>query len=95
MLTSLTEEFRFSTSEQAWALLFVCLGIDNIKSFLKKWKTSNDFQRSVVKLVEIYQLRQAGPVTKQICFQVWQRILILGRGTSSGTRFCYRFCSNR
>ncbi len=46
MLSSLAEDFRFSTSEQAWALLFVCLGIDNIKSFLKKWKTSNDFQRA-------------------------------------------------
>lgn len=33
MLTSLTADFRFSTSEQAWAMLFVCLGIDNIKSF--------------------------------------------------------------
>ncbi|HFI0451768.1 TPA: CCA tRNA nucleotidyltransferase [Streptococcus suis] len=77
MLTSLTEEFRFSTSEQAWAMLFVCLGIDNIKSFLKKWKTSNDFQRSVVKLVEIYQLRQAGPVTKQICFKYGKEFLYL------------------
>ncbi|WP_105257549.1 CCA tRNA nucleotidyltransferase [Streptococcus suis] len=77
MLTSLTEEFRFSTSEQAWAMLFVCLGIDNIKSFLKKWKTSNDFQRSVVKLVEIYQLRQAGPVTKQICFKYGKEFLFL------------------
>lgn len=77
MLTSLTEEFRFSTSEQAWALLFVCLAIDNIKSFLKKWKTSNDFQRSVVKLAEIYQLRQAGPVTKQICFKYGKEFLYL------------------
>ncbi|HFI0357165.1 TPA: CCA tRNA nucleotidyltransferase [Streptococcus suis] len=77
MLTSLTEEFRFSTSEQAWAMLFVCLGIDNIKSFLKKWKTSNEFQRSVVKLVEIYQLRQAGPVTKQICFKYGKEFLYL------------------
>ncbi|MCK3923409.1 CCA tRNA nucleotidyltransferase [Streptococcus suis] len=77
MLTSLTAEFRFSTSEQAWAMLFVCLGIDNIKSFLKKWKTSNDFQRSVVKLVEIYQLRQAGPVTKQICFKYGKEFLYL------------------
>ncbi|MBL6439663.1 CCA tRNA nucleotidyltransferase [Streptococcus suis] len=77
MLTGLTEEFRFSTSEQAWAMLFVCLGIDNIKSFLKKWKTSNDFQRSVVKLVEIYQLRQAGPVTKQICFNYGKEFLYL------------------
>ncbi|CYW84128.1 CCA tRNA nucleotidyltransferase [Streptococcus suis] len=77
MLTGLTEEFRFSTSEQAWAMLFVCLGIDNIKSFLKKWKTSNDFQRSVVKLVEIYQLRQAGPVTKQICFKYGKEFLYL------------------
>ncbi|HEM4974536.1 CCA tRNA nucleotidyltransferase [Streptococcus suis] len=77
MLTSLTEEFRFSTSEQAWAMLFVCLGIDNSKSFLKKWKTSNDFQRSVVKLVEIYQLRQAGSVTKQICFKYGKEFLCL------------------
>ncbi|MBY5005134.1 CCA tRNA nucleotidyltransferase [Streptococcus suis] len=75
MLTSLTEDFRFSTSEQAWALLFVCLGIENIKSFLKKWKTSNDFQRTVVKLVETYQLRQAGPVTKQICFKYGKDLL--------------------
>ncbi|MFM0793052.1 CCA tRNA nucleotidyltransferase [Streptococcus suis] len=77
MLTGLTAEFCFSTSEQAWAMLFVCLGIDNIKSFLKKWKTSNDFQRSVVKLVEIYQLRQAGPVTKQICFKYGKEFLFL------------------
>ncbi|WP_024413165.1 CCA tRNA nucleotidyltransferase [Streptococcus suis] len=77
MLTGLTTEFCFSTSEQAWAMLFVCLGIDNIKSFLKKWKTSNDFQRSVVKLVEIYQLRQAGPVTKQICFKYGKEFLYL------------------
>ncbi|WP_449460199.1 CCA tRNA nucleotidyltransferase [Streptococcus suis] len=77
MLTGLTAEFCFSTSEQAWAMLFVCLGIDNIKSFLKKWKTSNDFQRSVVKLVEIYQLRQAGPVTKQICFKYGKEFLYL------------------
>ncbi|CYT76860.1 CCA tRNA nucleotidyltransferase [Streptococcus suis] len=77
MLTGLTTEFCFSTSEQAWATLFVCLGIDNIKSFLKKWKTSNDFQRSVVKLVEIYQLRQAGPVTKQICFKYGKEFLYL------------------
>ncbi|WP_105117874.1 CCA tRNA nucleotidyltransferase [Streptococcus suis] len=77
MLTNLAEDFQFSTSEQAWGLLFVCLGIDNIKSFLKKWKTSNDFQRSVVKLVEIYQLRQAGPVTKQICFKYGKDFLYL------------------
>ncbi|MBM7319060.1 CCA tRNA nucleotidyltransferase [Streptococcus suis] len=77
MLTGLTAEFCFSTSEQAWTMLFVCLGIDNIKSFLKKWKTSNEFQRSVVKLVEIYQLRQAGPVTKQICFKYGKEFLFL------------------
>ncbi|MFM0580593.1 CCA tRNA nucleotidyltransferase [Streptococcus suis] len=77
MLTGLTAEFCFSTSEQAWAMLFVCLGIENIKFFLKKWKTSNDFQRSVVKLVEIYQLRQAGPVTKQICFKYGKEFLYL------------------
>lgn len=77
LLHSLAEDFRFSQSEQAWAMLFVCLGIDTIKSFLKKWKTSNDFQRTVIKLVEIYQLRQKGPVTKQICFQYGSGLLYL------------------
>ncbi|HFH9837747.1 TPA: CCA tRNA nucleotidyltransferase [Streptococcus suis] len=77
MLTSLEENFQFSTSEQAWSMLFVCLDINNIKSFLKKWKTSNDFQRTVVKLVEIYQIRQLGPVTKQICFKYGKDLLNL------------------
>ncbi|HFU4203904.1 TPA: CCA tRNA nucleotidyltransferase [Streptococcus suis] len=77
MLTSLEENFQFSTSEQAWSMLFVCLDINNIKSFLKKWKTSNDFQRTVVKLVEIYQIRQSGPVTKQICFKYGKDLLNL------------------
>ena len=77
MLTRLDEAFRFSTSEQAWAMLFICLEIKNIKSFLKKWKTSNDFQRTVIQLVEIYHLRHAGTVTKQICFKYGKELLYL------------------
>lgn len=77
LLASIEESFNFSSSEQAWAMLVICLKLKNIHSFLKKWKTSNDFQHKVVKIVEIYQLRQTGSVTKQICFQYGKDLLYL------------------
>ncbi|HFR4575816.1 TPA: CCA tRNA nucleotidyltransferase [Streptococcus suis] len=77
MLSSLQADFIFETSEQAWAMLFVCLKVDNIKSFLKKWKTSNEFQRTVVQLVEIYQHRQTGPVTKQMAYEYGRTMIEL------------------
>ncbi|BBA92655.1 CCA tRNA nucleotidyltransferase [Streptococcus ruminantium] len=77
LLASIEESFNFSSSEQAWAMLVICLELKNTHSFLKKWKTSNDFQRKVVKLVEIYQLRQTGSITKQICFLYGKDLLCL------------------
>lgn len=76
-LASLTDGFAFRTSEQAWALLMVYLEPTHHKSFLKHWKTSNDFQRTVIKLAEIYQLRQQGPVTKQLCYRYGKHLLYL------------------
>lgn len=76
-LASLTEDFVFQTSEQAWAMFIVYLEIKDVKSFLKHWKTSNDFQRTVIKLVEIYHLRKQDSVTKQICYRYGKDLLYL------------------
>ncbi|MGT2716467.1 CCA tRNA nucleotidyltransferase [Streptococcus respiraculi] len=76
-LASLVEDFVFQTSEQAWAMLMAYLEIKNTKSFLKHWKTSNDFQRTVIKLVEIYHLRKQHSVTKQACYRYGKELLYL------------------
>ncbi|MBF0787783.1 MULTISPECIES: CCA tRNA nucleotidyltransferase [unclassified Streptococcus] len=76
-LNSLSADFTFRTSEQAWAMLIIYLDIAVVKSFLTHWKTSNEFQRTVMKLVEIYQLRKQGPVTKQICYRYGKDLLYL------------------
>ena len=61
-LVKLTErlkgDFQFQSSEQAWTALFLELGIDQVKGFLKKWKTSNDFQKKVQAMVEVAQIRE-------------------------------------
>lgn len=77
LLTSLSSDFVFETSEQAWAILSICLNVDSVSSFLKKWKTSNDFQRTTVKLVDIYQARQHGPLTKQMTYKYGKKLLLL------------------
>lgn len=55
----------------------ICLNVDSVSSFLKKWKTSNDFQRTTVKLVDIYQARQHGPLTKQMTYKYGKKLLLL------------------
>lgn len=48
----------FVSSEQAWAALCLALDIEQSGSFLKKWKTSSQFQKTVTSLVEIFRHRQ-------------------------------------
>lgn len=77
LLSSLAEEFVFQTSEQAWVSLILALEIDSPKSFLKCWKTSNDFQRTIMKMIDIYHFRQQTSVTKQLCYQYGKSLLYL------------------
>lgn len=58
------QSFRFSTSEQAWALLIIKLGLDNPRAFLKSWKTSSQFQKDVEKIVAIYYFRLTNNLDK-------------------------------
>lgn len=64
LIVSLKDNFTFSDHHQAWAYVMISLAIENPKSFLKAWKTSNDFQRYVTKLIALYRIRQERPFEK-------------------------------
>ena len=69
------EGFRFTSSEQAWAATLLALKHDNPRSFLKKWKTSVNFQKTVQSLVEIFKFRMKRAVTKQDVYQYGKELL--------------------
>ncbi|MCL2677187.1 MAG: CCA tRNA nucleotidyltransferase, partial [Streptococcaceae bacterium] len=58
LLSNITDDFIFQTSEQAWATLLIGYEKINVKSFLKKWKVSNDFMKTVSELVQAYHLSE-------------------------------------
>ena len=62
-------DFQFTSSEQAWAALLMALQVKNIKRFLKHWKTSNEFQKRVEKIVMIFNLRQTHFLDKEECYR--------------------------
>ena len=69
------EDFRFTSSEQAWAATLLALKHDNPRSFLKKWKTSVNFQKTVQSLVDIFNFRLERAVTKQDVYQYGKELL--------------------
>ncbi|EJN93761.1 CCA tRNA nucleotidyltransferase [Streptococcus ratti] len=77
LLKDLPEDFTFTSSEQAWASVLLYLDIKNIKSFLKSWKTSNDFQKTVEKLLAIYRLRQERQIEKADVYHYGASLLML------------------
>ena len=69
------EDFRFTSSEQAWAATLLALKHDNPRSFLKKWKTSVNFQKTVQSLIEIFRFRMEREVTKQDVYHYGKELL--------------------
>ncbi|TWS95374.1 CCA tRNA nucleotidyltransferase [Streptococcus sp. sy018] len=76
MLAALPSEFQFKNSEQAWAYLLVNLEVD-VKPFLKKWKTSVQFQKTVTQLINIYNDRATKPLTQRQVYDYGYAQLIL------------------
>lgn len=56
LIQTLNSGFTFANSAQAWAALLVHSEQINVKTFLKKWKVSNDFIKYVHDLTEAYKL---------------------------------------
>ncbi|MGT2754075.1 CCA tRNA nucleotidyltransferase [Streptococcus ovis] len=69
LLERLKEDFCFQTSEQAWAMLLIALEVKDVRGFLRKWKTSNDFQKTVSHLVEVYRIREEASADKWLCYK--------------------------
>lgn len=77
LLDETDEKFSFSSSEQAWAALLLALEIEQPKAFLKKWKTSTQFQQAVESIVSIYRFRLSSDMTKPEVYRygkdlIWQ-----------------------
>lgn len=68
MLNSLAGHFQFESSEQAWAYLLINLQVP-VKPFLKKWKTSVQFQKTVEELVTIYNYRLKQDLTQRQVYE--------------------------
>lgn len=77
LLDKLEENFLFQRSEQAWAMLLIVLEVDDCRQFLKKWKTSKDFQKAVSNIVAVYRKRKQGSADKHLCYQYGLDILLL------------------
>ncbi len=77
MMTNLQATFNFTESAQAWASLIISLDISNSKAFLKKWKTSNEFQKKVDHIISLYRLRQKQELDKWSLYSYGKEIAIL------------------
>lgn len=77
LLDRLDPAFCFQSSEQAWAMLLIALDIREPKNFLKNWKTSNDFQKSVSNLVAAYRKRKVASTGRFLVYQYGLENLLL------------------
>lgn len=80
LIVSLKDNFTFSDHHQAWAYVMISLAIEDPKSFLKAWKTSNDFQRYVTKLIALYRIRQERSFEKLDIYQCGKEMASLVEG---------------
>ena len=76
-LFELVMDYTFTTSEQAWAALVLALEIQDIPKFMKSWKTSRDFARTVERIVEILKIREKRSLDKRDCYKYDKRLLLL------------------
>lgn len=80
LIVSLKDNSTFSDHHQAWAYVMISLAIEDPKSFLKAWKTSNDFQRYVTKLIALYRIRQERSFEKLDIYQYGKEMASLVEG---------------
>ncbi|MFZ7176054.1 CCA tRNA nucleotidyltransferase [Streptococcus hyovaginalis] len=68
-LNKIDNSYVFQSSEQAWAAVLLILNHENPKGFLKKWKTSTQFQTRVSHMVAAFNSRLEGGLTKRLVYQ--------------------------
>lgn len=77
LMAVLKDTFTFENSAQAWAHLMISLGINDSRPFLKKWKTSNDFQKAVSKIVSLYHFREKQELDKLSLYTYGKEVALL------------------
>ena len=75
LLDDLADDYQFKTSEQAWAALLLTLDIKDIRTFLKAWKTSSQFQKDVETIVVIYRFRLVNELDKMIIYRYGSHLI--------------------
>ena len=75
LLDDLSDDYQFKTSEQAWAALLLTLDIKDIRTFLKAWKTSSQFQKDVETIVVIYRFRLVNELDKMIIYRYGRHLI--------------------
>ncbi|MGT2957546.1 CCA tRNA nucleotidyltransferase [Streptococcus bovimastitidis] len=77
LMAVIKDTFTFENSAQAWAHLMISLGIYDSRAFLKKWKTSNDFQKAVSKIVSLYHFREKQELDKLSLYTYGKEVALL------------------
>ncbi|MGV3011460.1 CCA tRNA nucleotidyltransferase [Streptococcus thoraltensis] len=69
------KDYQFLSSEQAWAAMMIVLAIHQPKGFLKKWKTSIQFQKRVTQMIEVFQARKSSSLTSWLVYQYGKELI--------------------
>ncbi|WP_242258605.1 CCA tRNA nucleotidyltransferase [Streptococcus thoraltensis] len=69
------KDYQFLSSEQAWAAMMIVLAIHQPKGFLKKWKTSIQFQKRVTQMIEVFQARKSSSLTSWQVYQYGKELI--------------------
>ncbi|MDY4761060.1 CCA tRNA nucleotidyltransferase [Streptococcus thoraltensis] len=69
------KDYQFLSSEQAWAAVMIVLAIHQPKGFLKKWKTSIQFQKRVTQMIEVFQARKSSSLTSWQVYQYGKELI--------------------
>ncbi|MGT2833430.1 CCA tRNA nucleotidyltransferase [Streptococcus halotolerans] len=73
--TLIKKDYQFLSSEQAWSAVMIVLAIAQPKGFLKKWKTSVQFQKRVTQMIDVFQARQSSPLTSWQVYQYGKELI--------------------
>ena len=69
MLADIETDYVFQSSEQAWTAILLSLEYREPKAFLKKWKTSVQFQKKVCSMMALFQERSKQELSKWQLYQ--------------------------
>lgn len=74
-LEKIRSDFSFTSSAQAWAAMLYHFENKQVAPILKAWKTSRDFQKQVLEIVEILRKREQGLLSAWDCYSYQEELL--------------------